>query len=94
MTYELTRAQKDNMLTTIDDFVNAQNPDQKIIFLGQLGKFIEDQGYTDSFAMNTTVALLYARLADQLDKDLDKYTFGILNRVMKEYLDRSGLDTD
>ncbi|GEM_PF-3066152 len=94
MAYDLTVAKKQEMMQTIDGFVGTQNPDQKVVFLGQLGKFVEDQGWENSHAIRTTQAILYARLLDMLDRDKDKNTYGVVNRVILEYLKQAGIETD
>ncbi|MBW3021222.1 hypothetical protein KY334_08045 [Candidatus Woesearchaeota archaeon] len=94
MSYEIQPYIETSAIKTIEDYIAADDVESKMNFLGVLGQQIKDNGYENSFPMNSTMALQYARLLDKLDKDTDKVLYSMMSRVMVKYAEDAGLNMD
>jgi UDP-2,3-diacylglucosamine pyrophosphatase LpxH len=94
MSSELTIREKADLAETIDDFVETNNIDKKILFLGSFVDFIENRHGSGNSSMYVTASILYGRILDKLHKDDDKITRGYINIAVEEYMERAGIDMD
>lgn len=94
MEYEIQSYEKNQIMETIDDFVETFDTDKKIMYLGAMADFVENKPGSKKSALYMTVSILYARILDTLDKDDDKTTRGVINMALNEYLERGGVDVE
>ena len=91
--YEIMSSLQHDVSVSIDNFAEEfGGAGKKILVLGEMQKYIENQGMDSSWAMQSTMALLYAHVQDTVDHDFDKDLYNRLGFVIGECLKKGGYD--
>ena len=92
MDHEITPAISHDAMQTIERFVEEFSFEKKALLLGEISHYIETNGMGASWAMQSTIALLYARLQDTIDPHENKQAFNRCSMFISEYLEKGGYD--